>query len=321
TVFFVGEFHDLVAVDKQTGMIRWAQDDGENTPQSQGRDAAIAGSVVAFGDYDIYAYDRTTGVPRWAFHPTEASAPGYLGISADDHAVYAGSPLGYLYALDAETGAARWTQRLADSTAWISHPIVSGGVVFACVTHQTVPFTGAVAALDAADGHQLWLTEFPPIDPAKEAGCYDRVTTTSDYVVATSDDGRIFAMDHASGQILWTGVANGNPAEVTAADTVVYVSSPVGTVTALHINSGAEMWQGHTDYGSIVFPVAADSRFVYAVLVGAQLFAFDARTGAVAWSDATSDAGGEYRYTPAVDVDRIYIGGVHGLYALRTSAP
>lgn len=64
------------------------------------------------------------------------------------------------------------------------------------------------------------------------------------------------------------------------------------------------------------FPLAADSRYVYAVLAGAQLFAFDAKTGEIAWSMATSDAGGEYS-TSGVDSDRIYIAGIHGLYALR----
>jgi outer membrane protein assembly factor BamB len=50
----------------------------------------------------------------------------------------------------------------------------------------------------------------------------------------------------------------------------------------------------------------------------ADLVAFDARSGGVLWqSGLVAGVGGEYWPKPAIDGDRLYVGGVHGFYALR----
>lgn len=312
TVYFVGYHHDLIAVDKHTGARRWravTSDQGESTA---GTTAVIAGNTVAMGDVEVYGFDRRTGARLWRFQPDPGYDAGMLALSTDGQTIYAGSPVGRAYAIDGATGAQRWTTVVVptDSNAWISDPVFSGGLVYACISHHTNPTTGGVVALDAATGAIRWSRDFPPEAPNYRAGCYRHVVPSGDLVVGASDDGHLYAMDRLTGEIQWTapqlsglppgtgGSPESDARPLAAIDSTVVVGSTTGYITALDSRSGREIWRATANWGSAVYPLAADAQRVYAMHDGGQLGAFDLTTGKFLWIAGVNEFEGEFYYTP-----------------------
>jgi len=314
-VYFVGFNHDLVAVDRSDGALRWRRVTTDPGTTTQGRTAVVAGSVVAIGDINIFAYDRVSGQTKWTF---KTLMPGYLGLASDGTGIFAGSPYGFVFRINALNGAVDWSARLpSDTNAWMSHPVYDAGRVYLCVAHKnTSPYTGGVAAFDALDGDLIWYRDFPASDASGPTNCHNLVTVIGDVVIAPSEDGSIYAFSRVDGTLVFTRPPSVSPAALAAADSAVFAGNTDGDVRAIHASSGAELWtvSDAESFGSITYPLAADTTQVYAVYAGGQLVVFDGESGAELWTSGTN---GEYLYTPAIDGDRLYVGGSHGLYALR----
>jgi outer membrane protein assembly factor BamB len=323
TVYFLGWNHDVTAVDKETGVVRWKEFTAGDDAVTDGYDVVLAGTVVAIADIDIYAFDRQTGARRWTFRPSDDYA-GYVGLSTDGSLIFGGSTKNRAYAVDPSTGAERWrTDVTSDSAAWISYPVAAGGLVFYCVTHLTQPYTGAVVALDASTGVVRWLRDFAPPSPSHAAGCFKRPTVSQALVIASTDDGRLYALDRETGDSVWMipaltfegGVEHG---PIAAIDDVLIAAGNSGVVRAYDIQTGTQRWQSSADQGSITWPIALDADRVFVVHAGAQLAAFDRDSGNLLWVEGAGvTGGGEYNYTPSINGQHLYVGGKHGLYALK----
>src|SRR4029079_4293683 len=96
SVFFLSRQHDVTAVKLTTGAVRWSHKTGE--PDAViGAGITVASGLVVAGDYNVTAFDRTTGETRCRFVPQVGWAPGaYLG-GAQDGVVFAGSGAGRVY--------------------------------------------------------------------------------------------------------------------------------------------------------------------------------------------------------------------------------
>jgi outer membrane protein assembly factor BamB len=146
--------------------------------------AAVGGtSLVLIGSWDgvFHGLDAVTGAERWSFAIDPAPSSGFcaskplecsrIGSSAavSDGKVYFGAGNGYVYALDAASGARVWGTLLGDPTLgveiWTS-PAVYNGLVFTGVaSHEDSPCVpGRVVALDASTGAVVWT--FYATDPA-----------------------------------------------------------------------------------------------------------------------------------------------------------
>src|SRR5258705_6049635 len=189
--FFVGWHHDLVAVNKFTGAVRWRQVSGDPGDEPGGRTAVVAANVVAFGDNGVHGFDRRTGAKLWRFQPTDGGyQPGLVQLSTDGSAIFAGSPFGRAFAIDAVTGAERWRTVVIpeDSNAWVNDPVYSEGLVYVCVTHKATPTNSGDVALDAATGAIRWTREFPLEPPNNRGACYRHITRAGDLVIGVSKD-------------------------------------------------------------------------------------------------------------------------------------
>jgi hypothetical protein len=239
-------------------------------------------------------YENVLG-PSTVSGLTQAWAVGTGGIvdsspSVANGVVYVGSEDHSLYAIDAVTGAVRWTAPVQLDIH--SSPAISGGTVY------VGSFDHDVYAFDASTGVQKWsfaTGDLVHSSPAVVAGT----------VYVGSDDGNVYALNAATGTIKWRAAAGGkvrsSPAVVGG---TVYVGSFDHNVYALDAATGAVKWTAPTT--DIVGPSPAVWHGV--VYVGSfddSVYAFDAGTGALKWSYAT---GAFVKSSPAVANGVVYVG-------------
>jgi eukaryotic-like serine/threonine-protein kinase len=331
SAYFVGLNHELVAVDKISGRIRWHGHESDPGPNTNGLSVVIAGDIVALGDLDIHAFDRATGIHRWDFQPAEGFDPGLYYLETDGQTIFAGSPSGHVYAVEAATGKQRWiTAVAADGHSGTFSPVLDRGVLFVCLKHFTVPTTsGGVVAMDAATGSVLWSRDLPPNPPYGGAACDLKVVVSGDLVITASDAGKIYALDRTTGDIRWNapqlsglppntgGSPDADVRPLVASRGLVVAGSTTGYVTAYDAATGTERWRNTANRGSASYPLSADSEAVYVTHSGLQLASFDLTTGALRWLAGDNPGGGEFFPSPVADRDRIYVSGIQGFYALH----
>ena len=327
TAFFLSKRHEVLALHAQSGQVRWRASTGESGDSTNGSGVVLAGDVVAAGDYNIVAFDRATGELRWRFEPDDGYGPGiYLG-EATETAMFAGSPAGRLYAIDARAGSARWTAVVKDDgRTTVFQPIADDTAVFAAYTSFTAPNTGGVVALDRATGGERWRAAFPPAS--------ERLTATNaaggpllfdDVVIATRGDGVIHAFDRADGTIRWVLPGVNLPGRPTVDDfrplarsgRLLVAGSLTGVVDAYDLNMHEKKWRYSGEMnGSIAFSLGADERSVYVPYVGGRLVALNVADGTERWRTGNFKAG--FVWPPASGGDRIYVAGSGaGFFALR----
>jgi outer membrane protein assembly factor BamB len=327
TAFFLSKRHEVLALHAQSGAVRWRAATGEPGESTNGSAVALAGEVVAAGDYNVVAFDRATGDFRWRFEPDDGYGPGiYLG-EAIDTAIFAGSPAGRVYAIDAGAGSARWTTIVEDDgKTTVFPPIADNETVFAAYTSFTAPNTGGVVALDRATGGVRWRAAFPP--------AADRLTATNaaggpllfdDVVIGTRGDGVIHAFDRSDGTIRWVLAGVNLPGRQTVDDfrslarsgRTLVAGSLTGVVDAYDLTTHEKRWRYSGELnGSIAFALGADERYVYVPYVGGRLVALNIADGTERWRTGNFKSG--FVWPPASAGDRIYVAGSGaGFFALR----
>ncbi len=226
----------VYAVDARTGSIRWRV-------QTEGRirgTPAIAEGRVFVGSFDgwLYALDLASGAIRWRYATEGASLQsGNFGFdrrsiqsspAVANGAVYVGARDGFIYALDAGTGALRW--RYDHKVSWInSSPAVSDGVLYAGSSDGQF-----VQALDTT-GKELWRSKANSL-------VWSSPAVAGNLVYVGDGAGRLHAIDRQDGADRWlfrTG-ASIYSSPVVSGDYVV-VGSSDGGVYALRAGDGAEV--------------------------------------------------------------------------------
>jgi len=201
--------------------------------------------------------------------------------TVDAGVVYVGGFGGWLWALDAASGDTLWTYHLVEPipTDATSAPIVLDDTVFMGAALGN----GAVVAVDARTGSQLWRDDRAAMDLVASYGqvyadgpiSFDATSGTplwdmtgdrayhqarpvgaaSDvlYVVETNEG--LMALDALSGRTLWT--FGGVRSRVALADGVAYASG-TGYVFGIDTATGAELWRSSVDSHWVSSPVAAN---------------------------------------------------------------
>jgi outer membrane protein assembly factor BamB len=322
-VYFGTQDHRVVAVDRVSGAVRWQANTGNTASAvTAGKNLLVVGNVVVLGDVDLYAFDRGTGALRWTFRPNDFDAPGGHRFCADSSTIYASSFYGFVYAVDAQSGALRWTAQVPggpERTA-TSDPVVSDGVVFVGVWHETHPLTGGLAALDAASGDVLWVHEFTPVAATHDSYSLGGAAIYGSLVIASAADGRVYGLDRASGDVRWVAPGvDGYPYNdlrgLALAGSTVVLSSWSGTAQGLDAATGAVRWSTPLSLASMSTDVATDGRI--ALFSTSEVIAVDVATGAIAWRTGTVPGrGGGYFGDPAIDGVRVYANRSDGFVAL-----
>jgi outer membrane protein assembly factor BamB len=317
----------LHALDALTGEERWRYEAGAAVHGSP----AVLDGVVYVTDLNstLHAVEAGTGGRLWRVEtgPDRAFPWGYesgdiwnaspvIATPAGGSAmIYFGAGDGALYAVEARSGEVSWTLRTEGRIR--STPAVAGDRVVVGSAD------GRVYAADATTGRLAW--RFATEGASLESGefGFDRRTIQSSPAVSDgrvhvgTRDGTIYALDLASGGLLWTAShgtswINGSPAVV---DGRVFAgSSDAQFVHALDARTGEELWR--RDSRGIVWtsPLVAGDEVIFTEGAG-RVRALDASTGEDRWQ-AWLD--GRLFASPVVADGVLFVGTeAGGMYGLR----
>ena len=187
--------------------------------------------------------------------------------------VYVGSDDGYLYALNAGSGALIWKYYTGLSV--LDAPVVSDGRVYA---FSYIP-DGGVVALNAKTGEVIWQENF-------QGTGYGSALTLYKDVLYTASSSRVFALDTGTGYEIWesqddVGVDDNSIPAV--ANGLVYVGSNNGNLYALNASTGQTVWS--YPVGEVNSSPAVANGLVY--VSAGSMYALDASTGQFIWSYST----------------------------------
>jgi outer membrane protein assembly factor BamB len=153
--------------------VRWFFSTGSGTGAVSASPSVVDG-VVYVGSWNgnMYALDASSGQPLWTFNindPNPGARNGFPGIQSSaavaNGIVYFGAADANVYALDARTGTLVWKTSLGDpdiegAHVWSSPAVFNGKVYVGKSSHLDFPCVrGAVVALDAATGAEVWRFE------------------------------------------------------------------------------------------------------------------------------------------------------------------
>jgi outer membrane protein assembly factor BamB len=258
-VYFTNANDTLIAVDVETGALKWHQ---HRTPAYGMMIGGHAGAAVgrdkvytAFSDGVVLAYDLVDGSEQWPGADLAAEAeqsasgdqPRYLDtdttpvldrITSGD-VVFVGSYAGGVFALDAETGARVWANDkvagVSELTLWTEPAHAPRGGTGPMVKERklllaTSGLTG-LWALDPADGRTLWRRDLPEggiTAPVPFAGTLLVGTTRYGLFLFSPLDGAVIDGIDTGGGIAMTPAAYGRRA---------FVLSNGGSLLRLHVDA------------------------------------------------------------------------------------
>jgi len=176
---------------------------------------------------------------------------------------------------------------------------------------------GKLSAIDQQTNQETWL--FPSKDDKDIdlKAIYATPVTGDSRVYVGGFDGTFYALDLATGQVIWqqeTGAAIIGGAAL--ADGTVYVGSSDNKLYAFDAESGAPRWQPFEAQDDIWSTPLVDAGTVYVTSMDKRAYAVDAATGQAKWAKPF-EADGAVPTTPALAGDRLYVGALDNrLYAL-----
>lgn len=333
-VYVVGRDHMVRAFDRATGVPRWSSRLGVPSGALT-RDAVVESGVLVVGADYLFGLDAATGAVRWRFAPTGAASVGgaYL-LAAGAGAVFAGSSggPGVVYAVDARTGAARWTAALPlhvgpRESVSVFDPVLAHGRVYVSYTHfprdstgRALDSRGGAAAFDASDGTLRWHRAHPSpggLPTSAKTG----VAADGSTVLATAADAAVYALEPGTGQPRWTvpPLPNLPNTDLDHRPTALRgdlaaVGNWRGVVTAYRASDGVELWR-RAAWPASVLNVAADDANVYVTYASGQLAAQAVVDGSTRWVFERAES---YFYPPRLGDGVLYASGAEGLAAIRT---
>lgn len=187
-----------------------------------------------------------------------------------DSTIYVGSEYGTLYALDATTGVLKWSRSLSGTP--ISTPVVTGGLVYTGTSFS-------MYALNAITGIVKWSKGLQTI-----VGSSVAISNNVVYVGLAS--GHVVALNARTGGLIWDApvTLNAIGGELVVANGLVYLTS--ASLFVLDARTGAPVWDYLVTYPSASFSVAVANGMVFAGLGSNTLYAFNALSGQVMWTYA-----------------------------------
>jgi glucose dehydrogenase len=112
---------------------------------------------------------------------------------------------------------------------------------------------------------------------------------SANLVYVGSGDGRVYALNKASGAVVWKALTGGEVISSPAfANGMVYVGSKDQSIYAFDALTGASRWMYKTEYDVSASPTVVNG-VVYIGSGDGNLYALNATTGAQLWKAATAD--------------------------------
>ncbi len=260
-VVYIGDYDGVLrALDAATGKALW---EFKTEMQIDASPTAIGDNLlVTSEDGVLYCLTRATGELVWKY---ETGDQLRCGASLAGNRTYLGGCDGKLHVVDVTQGKAMGEPIPLDGPTG-STPSVFGNRVF-LPTHG-----GKIFAFDAESNAEVW--QF--FDPKIAQEFQNNLATAGNLIVGTSRNKHVFALDAASGKMVWDVVlrkrADSSP--VIAGDKVV-VAAADGRVVLLDLKTGDEKWLYEVKGEFIGSPAVADGKVVVASSKGA-VFCFGA---------------------------------------------
>ncbi|UNZ18776.1 PQQ-binding-like beta-propeller repeat protein [Streptomyces sp. 891-h] len=284
----------LYALDATDGSERWRlATDGWVYSLQVERGTVVTGTRGG----GVQAWEAASGEKLWELTGAQADfETPEAGPVIAEGVVYTWAD-GRLYALEARTGAERWTYPVGDASATGGVPVrvttAEDGAVYVCAGSR-------VFALDAATGRERWRFDAPAAflcPPAFVPG----PGVTGGGVYLADYLGTVYALDSGSGHDRWriATEARHSTEPVVTADGLVHLGSGSALYT-LDAVSGTPRWRFATGADVVGAPVVADGR-VHFGSADHCLYTVDAVGGQLRWKLAT---GGEITGSP------VAVGGV-----------
>ncbi|MDH5696891.1 MAG: PQQ-binding-like beta-propeller repeat protein [Dehalococcoidia bacterium] len=188
---------------------------------------------------------------------------------------------------------------------------------------------GKLVAVNTSDGSRRWEITLETSTPAGGFGCapaavpvavYGKPAMTGDLVYVAGYNGKIYAINSASGALRWVYPREGNlkpiVSGVVAAQDKVYFGCSDGKVYALDAATGDRQWEFATG-GKIWSTPAIGDQTLYIGSFDKKLYALSASDGSKQWE---FEAEGAIVSTPLVYENVVYIGSFdRHLYAVDAS--
>lgn len=285
----------LAALDEATGHVVWEVDVGSSILGSP----ALAGDLVVAGSEggDVVAVRALDGRPAWTRHVGGAVSASLLTIHG---VIYAGSADGTLSAIDARTGTVAWSVALGGPIT--RGPALAGGSLYVGAKGGhfvaiDVASHAVRAARELGDGE----VGTPTVDRERvyvgrgllaPDGPHDLVAMSSSSlaiqwsfagpggqqvhmggladgrVLAVCEDGNVYALDAATGELLWTAATDGSIGTLVAiVGEVVFVTSSDRSLRALDAPTGDQLWRLDV-IGSPTMPAVSGGRVFVGTNVG-----------------------------------------------------
>jgi outer membrane protein assembly factor BamB len=266
----------LVAVGLSDRRVRWAF---TLPTASLGGPTVSGGAVfVGTGDGSVFAIDEVGGTQIWRAR-TDGAVAGPPAVSGD--AVFATSLLGtgsasHLYAWNARSGKPLWDVSQRQGVVGASAVTATSGRVYAGMD-------GVMQALDASTGALLWSRSGSPSGSASfSPASAPAVVGGSVYMLDAG--GHLSRFRASDGTRLWDFLFDADSTGSSALVTkdVVYAGLDDGTIGAVSIQSGNEIWRSKPERGPVgSLAPAGDLLLVPHLGSGGSLVALDHTGGAL----------------------------------------
>jgi len=334
---------NLYALNANTGNQIWKYTTGGAVQSSP----TVVNNTVYFGSTDkyLYAIDATNGTLKWKYltqAPIRTESPvvsnGLVFISCSNN-----YPSGYLYGLNASTGALVWTKSMPGPTT----PAMAGGSVFVGtiegwftafkeMTGDTIwsqsnifgpapavnngklyalnsLLTAQIGCFDASNGNLIWAHE------CNAVGSGPTIDNGTVYVSSFfHTDQWLEAYNATTGEFKWkyTPIYPGNgipapPSCPVVLDSIAYPGFHLGGFYAVKTTTGMVAWKFDLPINEWFSNPTAANGVVYVGNADKYVYALDAVTGVVKWKFLTG--GAVYSGACIVDSDgMIFYSGASG---------
>jgi serine/threonine-protein kinase len=250
----------LTALDAFTGAKRWSKDVGAGGTLSVAVDGSIL--VVASTDGRVYGVDAASGAPRWTL---DAGGEATRSAAISAGIGFVGADSGRVTAFRTGDGTVVWQKALGFGE--IVTPAVDGGLVFVAHGFGDGTIPAILYALDVRDGSERWKWREPTVSRlfvgavegstvyaltddahafaidivtaaarpfAQAGGAYGSLAAiVGPTIYLTSADGRVAAIERASGAVQWTVAVQGVPSTPSVIDGRLFVATDLGNVVAI----------------------------------------------------------------------------------------
>lgn len=253
---------------------------------------------------------------RWKFQPSPDNAsliPGWnRELAEGDEVVCVTSPGGNLYGLDSQTGQQLWICQLGKEKRIFS-PVIAEGAIYILSRQTGKPIADQYFhAIDVRSGQQKWQFSLPPLSSSSAFiespfASYSPVVAQRVVYIGGSD-GNLYAIDVASGELIWSLSTTKNmPLTSPAIDEeIICICSHDGYLYAVDLTTRQQRWKfeiGALSRLTLAIPAIANNR-VYVVTTENLLHALNLQTGEPLW---TFNGGKQPLYYPAISEEMVCV--------------